>query len=204
MSLIKLFKEDFYERLGGLDFFRGRNVLDLGCGDGEDALAISKYAKKVTALDIAKNNNWGRIKPENLTFVIGNGEKLPFRSGQFNAVFEKDTLHHVDDLEKVMGEIKRVVSKKARIILVEGNRYNPLFYIHMTKMLGHEHFPQIKFKELVLKYFPTARFIHFESHFVPFINKPLFKILIKLEKVLSKIFILRPFLSYNVAIIDTD
>lgn len=202
MSLIKLFKEDFYERLGGLNFFQDRKVLDLGCGDGEDALSISRCAKRVVGIDVVKHNNWERMKSRNLTFVVSNGEELPFRSGVFDGIFEKDVLHHVGNPEKVMSEIRRVASKKAHIILIEGNRYNPLFYIHMTKMLGHEHFSQEGFKELVIKYFPTARFIHFESHFIPFIREPFFKIFIKIERVLSKMAMLRPFLSYNAAIIN--
>lgn len=202
MPTIKLFKEDFYERIGGLKIFRGLKVLDVGCGDGEDALAISKFAKNVVGLDIINHKNWGEIKSKKLRLVVGRAEKLPFKSSSFDALFLKDVLHHVDDIEKTMKEIKRVTSENSRIVIIEGNRYNPIFYIHMTKILGHEHLTQRKFKALIKNYFPSAHFIHFESHFIPFVNASIFKKIIFLEKLIDKVHFLKPLLSYNGAVIS--
>ncbi len=199
-----LFKADFYQRIGGLSVFKGLIVLDLGCGNGEDTRKISKFAKKVVGLDIYQDQEWSKKTKKNIKFVIGKSEKLPFKNKEFSGLFLKDVLHHVDNMEKTMIEIKRVTSKEAKIILIEGNRYNPMFFIHMTKIRGHEHLSQKKFKELILKYFPNAKFIHFESHFVPFIGEKLFKQIIKFEKFLGRFFFLQPYLSYNVALINLE
>lgn len=201
MSTLKIFKKDFYERLGGLNFFAGRNVLDVGCGDGEDAYAISKYAKKVVGIDIVRHKNWERLQSRKLKFLVGDAQELPFKNGYFSGLFEKDVLHHVNNPEKALSEIRRVVSKSTKIMLVEGNRYNPLFYVHMTKLGGHEHFSQGKFKEMVLKYFPNASFSHFESHFVPIIGTSILKLIIRLEKFMDRIPFLAPLLSYNAAVV---
>lgn len=202
MDSLKIFKKDFYERIGGLKKFSGLNVLDLGCGDGEDAFEIAKYAKFVTGVDIEKNNLWKKRKKTNLVFKIAPAEKIPFRANTFDGLFLKDVIHHVQDIEKTLSEIKRVTKPKAKIILIEGNRYNPLFFIHMTKMLGHEHLSQKKFKRLVTKYFPKAQFIHFESHFIPGLSKEQFNILINLEKLIGKFPFLQPILSYNCSLIN--
>lgn len=204
MNTIKLFKKDFYERIGGLNQYNGRIVLDLGCGDGEDSVEISKFAKKVTAVDIIKNSKWGKRKVKNLRFVISKAEKLPFKSKTFNGLFLKDVIHHVHDIEKTLKEIKRVTTKDALIILIEGNRYNPLFFIHMTKINKHEHLSQKDFKKLILKYFPNAKFIHFESHFIPLIGETAFKRIISLERIIDKIGFLRSILSYNTALINSE
>lgn len=202
MPTLKLFKKDFYQRIENLNTYKGRKVLDLGCGDGEDAIEISKYAKQVIGLDIIRDKNWDNKKNKNVKFVIGKGEKLPFKDNSFNGLFLKDVLHHVQDIKKTMKEIKRVTTDDAVIIFIEGNRYNPLFYIHMTKMRGHDHLTQKQFKNTILRYFPQAKFISFESHFIPYINERLFFKIIKIEKYLSKILFLRPLLSYNAAIIN--
>lgn len=201
VTTVSLFKKDFYERFGGLELFRDKTVLDLGCGDGEDAVEISMFAKKVTGLDIQSHENWRKLKRKNLRFDLGVGEKLPFKSNSFDGLFLKDVLHHVDDIEKTLREIKRVTTKGAVIVIIEGNRYNPLFYVHMTKIGGHEHLSQEEFKKLIKKYFKNIKFIHFESHFVPFINFSTLSFIIKIERVLDKIKLLQPILSYNAAII---
>lgn len=202
MNTLKYFKKDFYERIGGLKRFRGKKVLDLGCGDGEDALEISKFAKSVTGIDIEKNDLWKKRRNQNLRFKIAPAEKLPFAENTFDALFLKDVIHHVKDIEKTLKEIKRVTTKDAVIILIEGNRYNPLFYIHMTRILGHEHLSQKDFKQLITKYFPKARFIHFESHFVPWLNEKQFKMLIAFEKFIEKFSWINGILSYNAALIN--
>ena len=204
MNTLKIFKTDFYKRIGGLYEFKGRYVLDLGCGNGEDALEIAKYAKKVIGVDIIKNTSWKKRKKTNLSFRISAAEKLPFKTNSFDGLFLKDVIHHVQDVEKTLKEIKRVTTKNAFIIIIEGNRYNPLFYVHMTKMNGHEHLTQANFKKLIKKYFPSAKFIHFEAHFVPIINDSLFKLLIFVEKIIGKISLLKPILSYNTAVIKRD
>lgn len=202
MNSLQYFKKDFYERIGGLKVFKDKTVLDLGCGDGEDSLEISKYAKSVVGVDIEKNSLWSKRKKKNLKFKTAPAEKLPFKTNSFNALFLKDVIHHVADMEKTLKEIKRVTTKDALIILIEGNRYNPLFFIHMTKIHGHEHLSQTHFKSLIKKYFPKARFEHFESHYIPFLSLKMTKLYKSFEKMLSRISVLKPILSYNIAYIN--
>lgn len=202
MNSLKYFKTDFYKRIGGLKKYKNLTVLDLGCGNGEDSFEISKFAKSVIGVDVEKSIEWKKRKKKNLKFIKAPAEKLPFRANTFNGLFLKDVIHHVDDMEKSLKEIRRVTTKDALIILIEGNRYNPLFYIHMTKMRGHEHLSQARFKTLILKYFPHAKFEHFESHFIPFLSVDLMKHYKFVEKFLSQIPFLKPILSYNVAFIN--
>ena len=198
---LEIFRADMYQRIGISKLFKKRRVLDIGCGYGPDTKNFSRYAKKVTGLDTLHHESWKRLKLKNATFVVGSAEKLPFKNATFDAVFLKDVLHHVDYPEKILKEIKRVTKPNANIILVEGNRYNPIFYVYATKMNGHEHLAQRQYTQLVKKYFPKATFLHFECY-PPFgLSKRWYKKIIVIERFISKFQLLKPLFSYNVAVI---
>ena len=189
------------------NFHPGKKILDVGCGDGEDAKFLAKqYDLDVYGLDVYRHKNIGKIK--NLSFKKGSIFKLPYKKDTFDYVFLHDVLHHIDEerqrYEKHIAglkEVKRVCKKRGFVIIVEGNRYNPLFYPHMVKMLGHEHFPQKYFNKIVLDVFPNAKFKYFEAHLYPRGFIKLFKLY---EFIMEKIPFFAPFLAYNVAIIKND
>jgi ubiquinone/menaquinone biosynthesis C-methylase UbiE len=59
-------------------------------------------------------------------FIVADASSLPFRDNAFDVVFEKDSLHHVNQPKEVLKEMRRV--SRNLIVLVEGNRYNPLSF----------------------------------------------------------------------------
>src|SRR5215216_1216789 len=73
----------------------------------------------------------------------------------------------MEDPERAIAEYRRVLKPGGTALIVEANRYNPIFFVHMTKMLGHEHFPRKRFHALVRSAFPDARFGAFEARFIP-------------------------------------
>ena len=118
----------------------------------------------------------------------------------FDGVLLKDVLHHVGKPEKVLKEIDRVAVGGSIIILIEANRYNPLFYIHMTKILKHEHLTRKQFKKLIGERFANAAFYHFESHYYP--NELVQGFLKLFQFFMEKTPFLNNLLSYNVAVIN--
>lgn len=197
-ELREKYKEGLYKKIH-FNLLRNREVLDIGCGDGEDAFNLSKIAKKVIAFDIKKFQEWRKYKNSKLSFKVADAQNMFFKNKMFDGILLKDVLHHVEKPEKVLKEIDRVTIKGSVIILIEANRYNPLFYIHMTKILGHEHLTQKKFKELIRERFVNAAFYHFESHFYP--NKLIQGFLKLFQLFMEKTPLLNSFLSYNVAVI---
>lgn len=114
-------------------------------------------------------------------------------------------MHHIDEENQnhdkhIMGleELKRVTKKGGKIIIVEGNRFNPLFYPHMVKMCGYNHFKQSYFKKIIREAFPSVKFKFFESHLY---SKKYLKAWKVYEKIMESI-APKSILSYNVAIID--
>jgi len=196
-----IFRENLYGKVSTRELFKDKILLDLGCGYGLDSFNFSKYAKSVTGSDLEYNPFWDKIKNTKIKFIQSPSEKLPFKDKTFNGVYMKDLLHHVENVEKTLKEAKRVSSEDANIIILEGNRYNPIFYFLVTKIRGHEHFTQTEFRRIILKHFPNAQFLSVEAYPPFFFNERQYKIIISIEKIINKFSFLSPFFSYNAAII---
>jgi SAM-dependent methyltransferase len=90
----------------------GSRVLDLGCGTGELARALTASRLRVTGCDISPQMlrhardqggcaGWVRLAPD--------WRRLPFASGAFDAVVAASVLEYVDEPAVVLGECARVL-----------------------------------------------------------------------------------------------
>jgi ubiquinone/menaquinone biosynthesis C-methylase UbiE len=175
-------------------------VLDLGCGNGVDAEWFAERASETVGIDLAANERWRQIDRPALSFGVGNAEALEFADGRFDLVFLKDVLHHAESPERVLREARRVCKPGGTVYVIEGNRFNPLLYVHMTLMLGHQHFRRPAFHSLVRRVFPDARFVHFEAHVYPFDNGIMVGLAHAVESGIAATPLVRRLASYNAAI----
>jgi SAM-dependent methyltransferase len=89
----------------GRDFFRGKRVLDAGCGTGRHAYFAAKYgANEVVGLDLSEAVETARrvLSPlENAEVVQGDLLRPPLRTaaegGGFDLVYSIGVLHHLPD-----------------------------------------------------------------------------------------------------------
>jgi ubiquinone/menaquinone biosynthesis C-methylase UbiE len=178
--------------------FRGdESVLDCGCGNGGVARILRRRVREVTAIDVEPSGDWQ--DEAGLTFLVADAEQLPFENETFDLVHSKDSLHHMSSPEHALAEYHRVLRPGGSVLIVEANRYNPVFYPHMTLALGHEHFTRARFRALVRAVFPGARFGAFEAHYAPPLNRvPALQRAI--EETLEALPPFRPLLSYNFAV----
>jgi|SRR3989344_8643717 len=200
------YKNDFFNKLN-FNFKKGKKILDVGCGEGTDAnIFINEYGLIFYGIDIYKDDN---VKKQKLNFKHGSIYSIPYEENQFDYIFVHDVLHHIDEVNKSrnkhiegLNELRRVCKKGGQIIIVEGNRYNPLFYPHMVKMKKHEHFIQSYFISLVENVFKNDKvsFKFFEAHLYPSKFLFLFKVYEYLMEHLSP----KRFLAYNAAIIKKE
>ena len=195
------YNDDFFNKLN-FNLEKGKTILDVGCGPGTDAeIFIKAYGLKVYGIDIYEDEN---IKNLKLNFKKGTIYKIPYKDSFFDYVFCHDVIHHIDEFRKKknyikgLRELRRVCKKGGFIIIVEGNRYNPLFYPHMVKIRGHEHLAQGVFKRVVKEVFARdyVKFKFFEAHAYPFML-----LLFKIYEALMENFFPKRFLAYNAAII---
>ena len=129
----------------------GMHVLDLAGGSGEPALSLSAAVGpegRVTATDllremlqIAEENATARgIK--NIDFRAADAEQLPFPTGLFDRVTCRFGIMFVPDIQKALGEMRRVLKPGGRVSFVTWGSLeeNPMF----STMIG----PFLKYVEV--------------------------------------------------------
>jgi 2-polyprenyl-6-hydroxyphenyl methylase/3-demethylubiquinone-9 3-methyltransferase len=118
----------FFDRIVG--DWRGRTVLDLGCGGGFMAEAMAKKGARVTGIDPAREalaaaRRHAEHEGLEIAYREGKGEALPFDDDAFDICVSCDALEHVEDLEKVLDEVARVV-KPGGLFLFDTINRNPV------------------------------------------------------------------------------
>jgi len=93
---------------------RNLSVLDVGCGGGILSEEFAKIGCRVTGLDpstpsLETARKHAVMQGLTIDYRQGSGEDMPFEAGQFDVVVCCDVLEHVNDLEKTLCEVARVI-----------------------------------------------------------------------------------------------
>lgn len=109
----------------------GQNILDVGCGTGLNAEALKEKGYDVHGVDISPvaidqfTERGFKGKACNIL------EGLPYPDNTFDFVFSSEVIEHVDDTEKFLSEIFRVMKPGGKLVL---STPNSAFWIY--RMLG--------------------------------------------------------------------
>lgn len=120
------------ERAAVLDLagpLEGRDVLDVGCGDGAYALAAARAGAYVVGLDRsadAVGAARARAKAEELAvdLRIGEATALPFQAGRFDVVLAVTVLCFVEQPAQAVAEMARVLRPGGVLVLGELGRWS--------------------------------------------------------------------------------
>jgi len=99
-------------------------VLDVATGPGYIAEAFARAAREVIGIDLTAamlaigEERTKERGVSNISFRIGDVEKLPFERGTFDVVVSRLALHHMQNPGQVVGEMARVC-KPSGTVLVE-------------------------------------------------------------------------------------
>jgi ubiquinone/menaquinone biosynthesis C-methylase UbiE len=100
--------------------------LEIGCGRGVGALLINQHFKcrEVVAVDydkemiekakryLANPPRWAdKTRSENIVLRVADAANLPFPEEYFDAGFAFGVLHHIEDWQKAISEMHRVLKK---------------------------------------------------------------------------------------------
>jgi SAM-dependent methyltransferase len=109
---------------------RGRRVLDVASGFGQDSLALARRgawvvgaepSERMTAMARllgAEERAPGDVGP---AWVGGWADALPFEAGSFDAAFCKGAMDHFDRPEAAIAEMARVTRRDGRVVLAIAN-----------------------------------------------------------------------------------
>jgi len=117
--------------------WRGKAVLDLGCGGGFMAEALSKRGADVTGIDpsesaIAAARRHAEANDLEIDYHPARGESLPFANDVFDIVVCVDVLEHVEDLQRVLFEVRRVLRPNGLFLFDTINRTRMASFLLVT------------------------------------------------------------------------
>lgn len=105
----------------------GRRVLDIGCGGGFlsesfacDGFRVVGIDPSPASVDTARRH--AAANGLEIDYRVGRGESLPFPDASFDIVACCDVLEHVNDLERVIQEVVRVLRSGGLLLFDTVNR----------------------------------------------------------------------------------
>ena len=122
--------ERHFKRYFGLDksFYTDKRLLDVGCGP-LGSLEWADNAKVRIGLDPLANEYMKLGASElNMTFAVSPAEKIPFPDNYFDVISSFNNIDHVDDVDKVILEIKRVCKTAGVFLLITNIHEQPTVY----------------------------------------------------------------------------
>jgi 2-polyprenyl-3-methyl-5-hydroxy-6-metoxy-1,4-benzoquinol methylase len=106
-----------------LDGAQNGKMLEIGCGDGTGIeIAFDLGAGVVHAFDVDPRSvarAYRRTLGSNVRLWCGTVESIPADPGQYDAVLDFGVLHHVEDWERGVDEVARVLRPGGRLVAEE-------------------------------------------------------------------------------------
>ncbi len=136
ITKVRYEREPCVPEMAQFGLWRGKRVLEIGCGLGVDAFQFARNGAIVTALDLTRPA--AAIAREHLRHtstsaetLVGDGESLPFASESFDLVYSHGVLHHTPDTQKAVREVHRVLKKggQAQVMLYHRRSYLVQFLV---------------------------------------------------------------------------
>lgn len=131
-------------RLVDFDGYRGRRVLEVGCGAGVDLVRFAKGGAEVTGVDLAPSAielARANFAQQGLTadLRVANSEALPFDDNTFDLVFAHGVVQYTADPGRLVEECRRVLKPGGTAIFQVYNRISWLNALSKLMKVGLEH-----------------------------------------------------------------
>jgi ubiquinone/menaquinone biosynthesis C-methylase UbiE len=104
---------------------KGKDVLEIGCGGGQNAIVLKKWGARSVGLDISDEQirfarKLAQKEGAKVPFYVGNMEDLTiFHNDSFDVVLSSFAIGYADDLEKTFNEVSRVLRKNGLFVFAD-------------------------------------------------------------------------------------
>lgn len=127
---------------------KGR-ALDLGCGMGWLSLELARNGMDVDAIDISEKRiqvakDYLEVAPEkenfgSVNYVVADLNKILLEKSAYNSVVVWDTLHHILEIDRLMGEVKKALKPGGNFLALDhigvtrvGEVISKILYLMLT------------------------------------------------------------------------
>lgn len=131
-------------RLVNFDGYRGKRVLEVGCGAAVDLARFARGGAIVTGVDLAASAielAQANFQQQGLqgTFRVANGEALPFDDDTFDLVYAHGVVQYTAEPQKLVDECRRVLKPGGEAVFQVYNRISWLNALSKLMKVGLEH-----------------------------------------------------------------
>jgi len=116
---------------------------DLGCGSGYFTVPLARRVKKVYGIDVQREmlgfleDKMKRLKVKNIEPLLSKPDEVPLEDESVDVLISVNTLHEFGDREKMIMEMRRVVKKCGKLLIVDFKReetgFGPPVRIRVSK-----------------------------------------------------------------------
>jgi len=107
--------------------WRGRDVLEAGCGIATDGINFARAGARYVGIDLSSSalelaRKRFEMEGQSGRFVLGSVTELPFADESFDLVYSCGVIHHVPDTQAAVAEFRRVLRPGGRAVVMVYHR----------------------------------------------------------------------------------
>ena len=116
------------KKLNLLGDVRGKRVLEIGCGGGQNTIALTRWGAEAFGVDPTQNQirharQLAHKCGINAVFAVAAAEELPFQNTYFDVVISSYAWGYVADIEKAYEEVYRVLKEDGFFVFCQTHPY---------------------------------------------------------------------------------
>ena len=123
--------EHLHRYLLARDWCRGKDVLDIACGEGYGTALLAQTARRVIGIDIdiaTVVHAAAQYARPNLRYIAGDARGIPLAAASVDIVVSFETLEHFSEQEAFLAEIRRIMRPDGVLVIStpDSDVYSPV------------------------------------------------------------------------------